>query len=175
MSAREAEFREYVQTRLPALRRSAYLLCGDNAQADDLISIALGKLYRAWPRVRRLEQPDSYVRRMLVNAHLDERRRPWRREHSVDQLPEPPPRPEPDVVERLSVAQLLGRLPARRRAVLVLRFLDDLSVEETAATLGCTPGTVKTQTSRGLADLRELLRTHGYETADLNHDKDSTW
>jgi RNA polymerase sigma-70 factor (sigma-E family) len=153
----EREFRDYVVARLPALRRSAYLLCGESHHADDLVSIAIGKLFRSWRKVRRLEQPDAYVRRMLVNAWLDERRRPWRRELSTDTPPEPPPRGEEDVAERLTLLQFLDRLPARRRAVLVLRFLDDLSVEETAAVLGCATGTVKTHTSRGLADLRLLL------------------
>jgi RNA polymerase sigma-70 factor (sigma-E family) len=158
-AAEEREFREYVAARLPALRRSAYLLCGDRHAADDVVSIALGKLFRAWRRVSRLQQPDAYVRKMLVHAWFDERRRPWwRREHVAAELPEPPPDVGPDLTERLHLLALLDRLPAKRRAVLVLRFLDDLGVEETAEIVGCSPGTVKTHTARGLADLRALLR-----------------
>jgi RNA polymerase sigma-70 factor (sigma-E family) len=157
VSFNEQEFRDFVGARMPALRRSAYLLCGDRHHADDLVSVAIGKLFRSWHKVRRLEQPDAYLRRMLVNAYLDERRRPWRREWSTDVLPEPTPAPGPDIAERVSLLALLGRLPARRRAVLVLRFLDDVSVEETAALLGCSTGTVKSYTSRGLAELRHLM------------------
>jgi RNA polymerase sigma-70 factor (sigma-E family) len=171
----ELEFRDYVQARLPGLRRSAFLLCGDRSQADDLVSIALGKLYRSWRKVRGLDHPDSYVRRMLVNAYLDERRRPWHRERSTDAVPEPAGHQDPDVAERLTVIQMLSRLPARQRAVLVLRFLDDLSVDETAEALGCSGGTVKTQTSRGLATLRDLLATSGYETLNLTVSKEPSW
>jgi RNA polymerase sigma-70 factor (sigma-E family) len=155
--SQEGQFREFVSARMPALRRVAYLLCGNTHTADDLVSIAIGKLFRSWSRVSRLEHPDAYVRKMLVNAWLDERRRPWRRERVTATVPEPPPDPGPDVAQRLRVVELLAQLPPRRRAVLVLRFLDDLSVEQTAEALGCSTGTVKTQTHRGLADLRELL------------------
>ena len=138
-------------------RRSAYLLCGDRHGADDLASIAIGKLFRSWGRISQMEEPVAYLRKMLVNAWLDERRRPWRRERSTAELPDAPGAPEPDVAQRVELLRLLARLPARRRAVLVLRFLDDLSVEQTAEVLGCTTGTVKTHTARGLADLRGLL------------------
>jgi RNA polymerase sigma-70 factor (sigma-E family) len=157
----ERDFREFVAVRLPALRRSAYLLCGSRHGADDLVSIAIGKLFRVWRRVSRLENPDAYLRRMLVNGWLDERRRPWRREHSRAEPPEPAggavPPPDRDVTERLTLMAVLDRLPARRRAVLVLRYFDDLSVEQTAEILGMSTGTVKTHTARGLADLRVLL------------------
>jgi len=153
----ERQFRDFVLAQLPGLRRSAYLLCGDRHGADDLASIAVGKLFRAWSRVRAVEQPTAYLRKMLVNAWLDERRRPWRRERSTAVLPESVAPPGPDVAQRAELFALLARLPARRRAVLVLRFLDDLSVEQTAEILGCSTGTVKTHTARGLADLRGLL------------------
>lgn len=153
----ERQFRDFVQGALPGLRRSAYLLCGDRHGADDLASIAIGKLFRAWNRVSRVDEPMAYLRKMLVNVWLDERRRPWRRERSTAVLPDSPAPPDPDVVQRSALLALLARLPARRRAVLVLRFLDDLSVEQTAEVLGCSAGTVKTQTARGLADLRGLL------------------
>jgi RNA polymerase sigma-70 factor (sigma-E family) len=160
----ERQFRDFVAEALPGLRRSAYLLCGDRHGADDLASIAIGKLFRSWSRISRMEEPVAYLRKMLVNAWLDERRRPWRRERSTAELPDAPAAPEPDVAQRVELFRLLGRLPARRRAVLVLRFLDDLSVEQTAEVLGCTTGTVKTHTSRGLADLRGLLTTSAADT-----------
>lgn len=157
MADDEAEFRQFVAVRMPAMRRSANLLCGDPHQADDLVAIAIGKLFRSWRRVRRTEHPEAYVRRVLVNGWLDEQCRPWRRERSTDRLPEPPGQSDPDLTERLTLLHLLDRLPARRRAVLVLRFLDDLSVEDTAEVLGISTGTVKSQTARGLSDLRAVI------------------
>lgn len=155
----EREFREFVAGRMAGLRRSAYLLCGERHGADDLVSIAIGKLFRNWRKISRVDQPDAYLRRILVNAWLDERRRPWWRERSTDDPPEPPPRPgqDTDVDTRLTLLGVLDRLSPRRRAVLVLRFFDDLSVEQTADILGLSTGTVKTHTARGLADLRVLL------------------
>ncbi|WP_412543514.1 SigE family RNA polymerase sigma factor [Longispora sp. K20-0274] len=153
----DTEFREFVHSRIPGLRRSAYLLCGDAHTADDLVSIAIGKVYRHWRRIQRLEHPDAYLRRMLLTAWLDERRRPWHREHPTDT---PPDRPHPggrDVAERLSLLEHLDRLSRKQRAVLVLRFFDDLSVEQTADLLSLSTGTVKTHTARGLAALRDLI------------------
>jgi RNA polymerase sigma-70 factor (sigma-E family) len=159
----ERQFRDFVAAALPGLRRSAYLLCGDRHGADDLASIAIGKLFRSWGRVSRVDEPVAYLRKMLINTWLDERRRPWRRERSTAEMPEAAA-PEPDVAQRVELFRLLGRLPARRRAVLVLRFLDDLSVEQTAEVLGCATGTVKTHTARGLADLRGLLAASAADT-----------
>jgi RNA polymerase sigma-70 factor (sigma-E family) len=150
-------YREYVGSRLDPLRRTAYLLCGDWHTADDLVSTALVKLLKHWRRVSGMDNIDAYVRRMLLRAWLDERRRPWRREHTRAQLPETVARPGYDVADRMAVLALLAELPARRRAVLVLRFFCDLSVEETAEALGCTAGTVKSQTARALDALRTRL------------------
>jgi RNA polymerase sigma-70 factor (sigma-E family) len=162
MRAREEQaFREFVEVRMAGLRRSAYLLCGDPHRADDLVSVTLANLLRYWRRVSGLAYPDSYLRRMLLSAYLDERRRPWRREHVTDRLPEPPPVAADDVVDRVALLGLLDRLSARRRAVLVLRFFDDLSVEQTAEALGCATGTVKSLTHQGLADLRAMLGDPG--------------
>jgi len=152
----EAGYREFVATRMDGLRRTAYLLCGDWHTADDLTSTALVKLLRHWRRISAMEQPDAYVRRMLLRAWLDERRRPWRREHATAVLP-PARASTVDPTERLAVLALLAELPPRRRAVLVLRYFCDLSVEETAQTLGCTTGTVKSQTARALQALRARL------------------
>jgi RNA polymerase sigma-70 factor (sigma-E family) len=150
-------YREYVAGRLDQLRRTAYLLCGDWHTADDLVSTALVKLLRHWRRVAQMDNIDAYARRVLLRAWLDERRRPWRRERVHAEVPEPASGPESDVTDRLAVLALLAELPARRRAVLVLRYFCDLSVEETAEALGCTAGTVKSQTARGLDALRTRL------------------
>jgi RNA polymerase sigma-70 factor (sigma-E family) len=149
-------YREYVTARLDGLRRTAFLLCGDWHTADDLVSTALVKLLRHWRRVSGMDQPDAYVRRMLLRAWLDERRRPWRRERPAAVLPDPQSSTV-DLAERLAVLALLAELPPRRRAVLVLRYFCDLSVEETAQALGCTTGTVKSQTARALHALRGKL------------------
>ena len=156
-----AGYREYVTGRMDRLRRTAYLLCGDWHTADDLVSTALVKLLRHWSRVSAMENIDAYARRVLLRAWLDERRRPWRREQFRAQVPDRAASPGYDVADRLAVLELLAHLPARRRAVLVLRFFCDLSVEETAEALGCTTGTVKSQTARGLSALRTRLGAVG--------------
>jgi RNA polymerase sigma-70 factor (sigma-E family) len=153
-----AAYREYVSARLDRLRRTAYLLCGDWHTADDLVSTALVKLLRHWRRAAELNNLDGYVRTILLRAWLDERRRPWRRERSYAQVPDVPMDAGPNrVADRLAIMGLLAELPPRRRAVLVLRYYCDLSVEETAEALGCTAGTVKSQTARGLDALRARL------------------
>jgi RNA polymerase sigma-70 factor (sigma-E family) len=156
--ADEDEYRQFVVTRLEPLRRTAYLLCRDWHTADDLVSITVGKLYRHWRRVRAAENVDAYVRGVLTNAWLDERRRPWRRERATDELPDQVDLALPQVAlaDRQALLELLDQLPARRRAVIVLRFYCDLSVEETAEVLGVSPGTVKSQAARGLDTLRGL-------------------
>jgi RNA polymerase sigma-70 factor (sigma-E family) len=154
----EAGFREYIGPRLDPLRRTAYLICGDWHTADDVVSTAVLKIYQGWRRISRMENLDAYVRRAVVNAWLDERRRPWRRERSV---PELPPRSQPGhdgpVNQKLSILEHLAVLPARRRAVIVLRYYCDLSVEETAQVLECSTGTVKSQTTRALETLRASM------------------
>ncbi|RZU72627.1 RNA polymerase sigma-70 factor (sigma-E family) [Micromonospora kangleipakensis] len=157
--ADEDEYRQFVAARLEPLRRTAYLLCRDWHTADDLVSITIGKLYRHWRRVRAAENVDAYVRGVLTHAWLDERRRPWRRERSTDEVPEQADlvMPEPSLADREMLLDLLGQLPPRRRAVIVLRFYCDLSVEETAGILGISTGTVKSQAARGLAALRLLM------------------
>jgi RNA polymerase sigma-70 factor (sigma-E family) len=156
-SADEQEYREFVVARMEPLRRTAYLLCRDWHSADDLVSITIGKLYRNWRRVRAAENVDAYARRVLLHAWLDERRRPWRREEPAATLPERPAGPGGSgIADRLLLLDLLAQLPPRRRAVVVLRFYCDLSVEETAAILQISEGTVKSQAARGLAALRLL-------------------
>lgn len=151
-----AGYRDYVASRLDGLRRTAFLLCGNWHTADDLVSIALVKLLRHWRRVAEMDNPDAYVRRMLLRALLDEQRRPWRRERPWSTLPEQPD-PGTDSTDRIALLTLLAELPPRRRAVLVLRYFCDLSIEDTAEVLGCSAGTVKSQTARGLSMLRSRL------------------
>ncbi|OLF16008.1 SigE family RNA polymerase sigma factor [Actinophytocola xanthii] len=150
----EAAFREYVSARMESMRRLAYLLCQDWHTADDLVSISITKLYRHFPRLRDDPRIDGYVRRILLRVWLDERRRPWRREEPTEVLPEVVSSVEHGVVERSGLLDLLEGMPPRRRAAVVLRIYCDLSVEETAEILGCSTGTVKSQTARGLDGLR---------------------
>ncbi|MFI5709632.1 SigE family RNA polymerase sigma factor [Kribbella sp. NPDC051620] len=155
--ARDAEFSEYVGQRRTQLRRIAYLLCGDVHKAEDLVQTALLKLYVAWPKVRRAGNVDAYARRILVNSGIDESRRPWRREapglDGVDVLMAD----DFAVEDRRALIEALASLPIGQRQVVILRYFVGLSVEETAADLHCKPGTVKSQCSRALARLNELL------------------
>ncbi|WP_344619076.1 SigE family RNA polymerase sigma factor [Dactylosporangium salmoneum] len=158
----EAEFRDFATARMAGWRRTAYLLGRDWDLAEDLVATVLGKLYRQWSRRAGIASLDAYVNTMLVRALLDERRRPWRREHPADldaerAGPDRPATPEEGTVDRLTLDAYLGQLGARRRAVLVLRFYCDLSVEETAEALGISVGTAKSQTARGLETLRALV------------------
>jgi RNA polymerase sigma-70 factor (sigma-E family) len=153
----EEQFGEYVDARLPSLRRTAYFLCGDWHSAEDLAQTALIRMYRVWSRLNAREAVDSYARQVLVRAFLDERRRPWRRERTTASLPEQmaPAGSSYEVRDELLAA--LAVLPAQQRAAVVLRYWDDMSVEDTAFSLGVGPGTVKSYCARGLSRLRELL------------------
>jgi RNA polymerase sigma-70 factor (sigma-E family) len=153
----EAAYREYVAARLERLRRTAYLYCRDWHTADDLVGVTIGKLYDHWRRAQRADNLDAYVHGILTHAWLDERRRPWRREQAVAELPEYPA--QSSAADGGDLLKLLASLPARRRACVVLRFYCDLSVEQTATVLGISAGTVKSQTARGLETLRALA-TH---------------
>ncbi len=153
----EKEYIEYVTARIPALRRLAFLLAGDDHRADDLVQQTITTLFLKWRRASAAQHLDAYVRTMLVRSFVDERRLSWSRVRLFRHAPEPPPLEPGAVEERLVVRAALARLPRRQQAVLVLRFFYDLPVDEVAATLGCTSGTVKSHTSRGLAALRRLL------------------
>lgn len=153
----EAEFLGWAQARRPGLRRLAFTLSTDWHLADDLVQETLTRMYVAWPRLARRDDLDGYARRVLVSVYLGNRRRPWRREVPVASIPDTVahgvegPRDEPD----LTVA--LRAIPPGQRAVLALRFLEDLSVEQTAQVLNLSAGTVKSQSSRGLDTLRAIL------------------
>jgi RNA polymerase sigma-70 factor (sigma-E family) len=163
----EQEYVEFTAARLPAMRKLAYLLCGDRHRAEDLVQQTFVKLYTSWRRARAVEHLDSYVRAMVVRAFLNERRRPWAtRVQLTDSVPEQVAGNEPDVESRAVLRAALNRLPPRQRAVLVLRFLCDLPIADVAELLGCSSGTVKSQTSHGLAALRRTLG----EPAFARHD-----
>ena len=151
----------YVQARLAWLRRVAYLLCQDWQRADDLVQTAITSLYVHWRRARTMESIDGYARSILVRAFLTERRGGWaRRVTLVTRLPDAP-EPMPDAAGALDVRAALAGLPPRQRATLVLRFYCDLNVEQSARVLGCSAGTVKSQTAKALAGLRRSLGEPG--------------
>jgi RNA polymerase sigma-70 factor (sigma-E family) len=151
----EDDFRVFVADRLERWRRSAYLLCQDWHTADDVVSGMLGKLYRNWRKVSRLENPDAYAQRILTRTWLDERKRPWNNREQVHQtLPEVATDAPEHVTDRQQLAALLRSLGPKQRAVVVLRFYLDYSVEETAKILNISVGTVKSQSARGLTNLR---------------------
>jgi RNA polymerase sigma-70 factor (sigma-E family) len=168
--AAEEAFADYFRERRDVVRRNAYLLCGDWHRADDLAQTAFVALHRRWDSIRDPGALDAYLRRTLVRAVIDESRRPWRRERAVSELPEPPidsglngagPNGSDGTAERVAtrhtLVEALRLIPPRQRAVLVLRFLEGLDVAATARALGCRQGTVKSQTSHGLAALRMVL------------------
>jgi RNA polymerase sigma-70 factor (sigma-E family) len=151
---RDREFREFVDARALVMRRTAFLLCGDWHRAEDIVQTALTKLYVAWSRVRK-DSVDAYARKVLVRTAIDEGRRGFfQRERITDDVPE---RPVADHASDLDLKLALDALPAGQRAVVVLRYWEDLSITETARILGRTEGTVKSQASKGLAALRDLL------------------
>lgn len=152
----EQAFREFVTAQMPSLRKLAYVTCGDWHAAEDAVANAMVKLY---PRWRRLERPDLYVKTMVYRAAIDETRRPWRRERSAgDAMPDVALRdPAGATDERMRLRAALDTVPARQRAAVVLRHYLGLSLEDTAGVLDCTVGTAKSQASRGLAKLREAL------------------
>jgi RNA polymerase sigma-70 factor (sigma-E family) len=160
--ARDADFAAYLHARQASVLRTAYLLSGDRHTAEDLAQTAFAKLYLSWDRVRDQGSIDGYLRRILVNENNSLWRRGWkRREHATDQLPEPTPTlDEYDDGRGAALWELVQSLPRKARAVLVLRYYEELSEAETAEILGISVGTVKSQTSRALAALRERTPAH---------------
>ncbi|MDH6187126.1 RNA polymerase sigma-70 factor (sigma-E family) [Streptomyces sp. CZ24] len=150
------DFETFAAARWPRLLRTAYLLTGDHHEAEDLVQVTLAKLYPAWPRVRDLDEPDAYVRRALVNNNLSR----FRKRRVVQLLtPRLPERAQEGgaarTEQRSLLLEALGTLPPRQRAVVVLRYWEDLSEQQAADVLGCSPGNVKSQASRGLRKLRD--------------------
>ena len=154
--ARAEEVGEYAKGALPRLRRTAFLLCGDWQTAEDLVQTTLANVFVSWRRIRRKDAVHAYATRTLVNTYFADKRLKRPREVLTDRLPECPvewPAPE----TRMVVLGALATLPPRGRAVVVLRYWADLSVEQVAAVLGCSPGTVKSQSARSLDKLRAVL------------------
>lgn len=159
----ETEFRAWAEESRPRLRMTAFMLTSDWYLSDDLVQETLMRLFVVWPRVVKTGTPDAYARRVLINKFLDSRRRSWRGEVPQESLPDLPavdPYIDP---RREEVVAALRNVPDGQRAVLVLRFWDDLSVEQTAQVLGCSTGNVKSQTSRGLDALRRALAHRGID------------
>lgn len=158
MSDRDAAFEAYFAARSDAMRGTAYLLCGDWHRAEDLVQQTFTKIYLAWRRIQRHEAMDSYTRQTLIRTFLSERRRGWFRHESVESEATDRAAAAADfAADRLVLLEALVKVPPRQRAVLVLRYWEDQSVEQTAALLDCSTGNVKSQASRGLATLRGLL------------------
>lgn len=155
----DEEFTSFAASALPQLRRTAFLVCGDWHRAEDAAQEALIRTYRSWRRVERREGLLAYARRTAVRVLVDESRRPWRRERTGGNadLDHQVADPAQAYVEQDAVLHALSSLSPRRRACVVLRYYHDLSVAETARALGCSEGTVKSQTSDALKALRPLV------------------
>jgi RNA polymerase sigma-70 factor (sigma-E family) len=155
--SRDEEYTAYVAARLSPLRRLAAVLCDDWQRADDLVQATLTRLYVQWSRVRAASHPDAYARTVLVREFIHERRSPWVKWVSLtgEMTGAPAAMVDHDAVIDLRAA--VAALPARQRATLVLRFYCDLNVDQCAEILGCSPGTVKSQTARALDTVRRAL------------------
>jgi RNA polymerase sigma-70 factor (sigma-E family) len=161
-SERDREFYDFVAGRRGKLLKTARLLTGgDTYLAEDLVQHVLTKLYVSWSSFRRADNPEGYLRRVLVNAITDERRRRWRIfERSMPQLPDQPAEADTTAdgaADEPELAEALRQLPPKMRAAIVFRFYHQLDVAETAEALGVSPGTVKSQTARALDKLRAAL------------------
>ena len=163
---REPDFSAYVAARRAKLFRTACLLCGDPHRAEDIVQDTLARLYANWPRVSRADNVEGYVRRILINNHYSDRRRPWRRESTATTPIDLPLEPglAPEDADALWAA--IRSLPSGQRKIVVLRHIWDRSVEDTAADLGISASTVKSQTRDALAALRRAL-TSDFDTTSL--------
>lgn len=160
-SDRTADFTAYVRARQEGLARFAYLLTGGRDDAEDLLQDALAKVYRHWDRIQSMELPDAYVRRVMVNENNTRWRRLTRRRDSpgshVLEVVEPPTAPGLDPSDAWDLWRQVQSLPRQQRAVVVLRYYEDLSEAQTAHVLGCSVGTVKSHLSRALGALRNKM------------------
>ena len=175
--ARDADFAAYLAARQPSLLRTAYLLTGNRHDAEDLVQTAFAKLYLSWDKVRNQGSMDGYVRRILVNEHNSLWRRAWKkREHTAEDTVlhglERPHLDPHDAGIGTALWDVVQTLPRKARAVVVLRYYEELSEAETAAVLGISVGTVKSQASRALATLRQrapqTLNPRASEEDDLS-------
>lgn len=158
----DLDFAEFVGARWASLYRLAYLLAASPTGAEDLLQTTLEKAYVNWPRISKMAFPEAYVRRMLANTLVSSRRRAWIGEQPCDELPDPAaPSLEVPVLDRSLVWPLVCALPDRQRAVIVLRYYEDLSETQIADALGCAAGTVKSQSSAAIGALRRALAATG--------------
>lgn len=158
----DARLSDYVRGQWPSLVRYATLLCGDPVEAEELVQSALVRVALRWPFVRDKDDPSAYVKRAIVHANISRWRRVRSRETVTDRVPDVGLTDASGSVEdHDQVRRALASLPPRQRAVLVLRYLDDLSEQETAAALGCSVGTVKSTSHKALAKLRESFQADG--------------
>lgn len=155
MTSRDEAFVEFAGANAAALRRTAYLLCRDWHLAQDLTQTTLAKLYVAWSRLNWLDNPVAYAKKILLRVYLDHQRRRGSHEVVVESLPERAVEADPEL--RLTLLDALGRLPPRDRAIVVLRYWDDHSIDTVAELVGVSVSVVKTQSMRSLMKLRELL------------------
>ncbi len=153
----EERFRAMAEAELPRLRRFALAVARDPHRADDLVQGSLERMYVAWPRVHGVTDPGAYLRTVLVRLAVSESRRPWRREHSTDELPDVGHDSGPGAVLGLDLARALAGLSLKQRAIVVMRYVEDRPVDEVAAVLGIAAGTVKRQSSDAVARLRRIL------------------
>jgi RNA polymerase sigma-70 factor (sigma-E family) len=159
--SRDADFEAWMTARQPALLRTACLLTGETHTAEDLVQTTLAKMYLAWDRIADREHVDAYARKALVNEYRSLWRRPWRRrELSAEQLPEVVGSEESYDGHSDALWDFVATLPPKQRAVIVLRYYEELTEAETAAALGISVGTVKSQASRALASLRRTVHQH---------------
>ncbi|SNY71035.1 SigE family RNA polymerase sigma factor [Paractinoplanes atraurantiacus] len=158
MSALDGGFEEYVKARGDALRRFAYLICGDHQLGEDLVQEVLVRAYRRWHRID-TDDPDRYIRTALVRRHVSwlRLRRTWERPEPIEDDREDPGDFAKQVADRDDLWPRLGRLTRAQRAVLVLRFYEDLDDQRIGETLRCAPSTVRVHAARGLARLRAEL------------------
>ena len=158
----DEDFADFVRARWSSLYRLAYLLAASPTGAEDLLQTTLEKAYVNWRRIGQMEYPEAYVRRMLANTLVSSRRRHWHRERPTDALPEVAgDSAEMPVLDRSLLWPLVCALPDRQRAVIVLRYYEDLSEAQIAEALGCAQGTVKSQASSAIAALRRAVAAAG--------------
>ena len=172
------EFERFAEAQTDGLLRSAYLMVGDRSEAEDIVQDCLLRLARKWPRVRAMEHPGAYARQVLFSLVLDGERKRSRRRIELGVVETLPTRDGDGATTaaldtRADLLRALAELPARQRAVLVLRYFVDLPEAEVAAALNCPPGTVKSSTSRGLERLREALDS-GTSTATAEDTPEKT-
>lgn len=164
MNAEASDFAQYVEAREAALRRTAWLLTGDWALAEDLVQTALARAWPRWERINRRDDPEVYVRRVMVNTWRTWSRRRWRGEKASLSVPDAPAAGDvaAQVAMRMALRDALAALTSRQRAVLVLRVYDDLPEAQVADMLNCPVGTVKSLLSRALTRLRDDPRLAGF-------------